>query len=56
VERARTIVAIGTSADRQLAIHREALAAGADATEARRAVVDWLIEATVADLPAAGRC
>jgi carboxylate-amine ligase len=50
VEHARTIVARGTSADRQLAVHREALAAGAEPEEARRAVIDWLIEATAAGL------
>lgn len=52
VERAKAIVVGGTSADRQLAVHHAALAAGADAAEAHRAVVDWLVEATVADLPA----
>jgi carboxylate-amine ligase len=50
IERARTIVARGTSADRQLAVHREALAGGAEPEEARRAVIDWLIEATAAGL------
>ena len=48
VEHARDIVARGTSAQRQLAIYRSALEAGADAAEALRAVVDWLIEETVA--------
>jgi carboxylate-amine ligase len=51
VERAREIVRDGTSADRQIAVHRRALADGASPEEARRAVVDWLIEASVAGLP-----
>ncbi len=50
VERARDIVGRGTSAHRQLALYREAIAAGAAREEALRAVVDWLIEETVADL------
>ncbi|MGH6720432.1 MAG: glutamate-cysteine ligase family protein, partial [Alphaproteobacteria bacterium] len=50
VEHARTIIARGTSADRQLHVYRAALAAGADATEAMRAIVDTLIADTVADL------
>ena len=48
VEHARDIVARGTSAQRQLAVYRSALEAGADTAEALRAVVDWLIEETVA--------
>lgn len=48
VERARDIVARGTSAQSQLAVYRAALEAGADTAEALRAVVDWLIEETVA--------
>lgn len=48
VERAREIVAEGSSADRQLAVYRGAKAKGADDIEAQRAVVDWLIGATVA--------
>ena len=50
VERVRDIVRHGSSADRQLAVHREAKANGADEMEAQRAVVDWLIATTVADL------
>jgi glutamate---cysteine ligase / carboxylate-amine ligase len=34
----------GTSADHQLRVHEEALAAGASDHEAKVAVVDWLIE------------
>ena len=51
LERAREIVAGGTSADRQVAVHRKALAEGASAEEARCAVVDWLIQETKAGLP-----
>lgn len=50
VERARGIVARGTSADRQLKAYQEALAAGADNQEALRAVVDLLIGDSVAGL------
>ncbi len=50
VEHARTIVRRGTSAHRQLAIYREAVAGGAAREDALRAVVDWLIEETVAGL------
>ena len=48
VEQARDIVARGTSAQRQIAVYRAAMDAGADAVEALRAVVDWLVEETVA--------
>jgi carboxylate-amine ligase len=48
VERARDILARGTSAHRQLAIYRDALAQGADEREALHAVIDWLIEETLA--------
>lgn len=48
VERARAIAERGTSADRQLAVFREALARGADAATAQRAVVAWLAARTVA--------
>ena len=48
VERARGILAEGTSAHRQLAIWNEAQAAGADSAGALRTVVDWLTEETVA--------
>lgn len=47
VAHCRAIVAEGTSADRQLAIYRERLAAGAGPTEAQQAVVDWLLKATL---------
>lgn len=47
VERARTIVAEGTSAHRQLATYRRALESGADGEEALSAVVDELIEDTM---------
>jgi carboxylate-amine ligase len=48
VERAREIVARGTSADRQRNVLAAARAAGADPTEAMHAVVDDLIAETVA--------
>jgi carboxylate-amine ligase len=51
VERAREIVERGTSADRQIALYHEALREGASPEEACRMVVDWLLEATLADLP-----
>jgi carboxylate-amine ligase len=50
VERAREIVANGTSADRQLAIYRDALRQGASPEEASRLVVDWLMQETLAGL------
>ncbi len=50
VEHARQIVTGGTSAHRQVAVYHEALAAGAEKTEAQRQVVDMLIAETVADL------
>jgi carboxylate-amine ligase len=52
VERARGIVARGTSADRQLWLYKAALTAGANEGEARRQVVDWLLQETVAGLAA----
>ena len=48
VEHARTILARGTSAHTQLATYDAAIAAGKSEREALNAVVDWLIEATVA--------
>ena len=50
VEHARTIVQRGTSADRQLATYREALASGASEHDAMKAVVDMLISETVAGI------
>lgn len=47
VEAARDILDRGTSAHRQLAVYREALAQDADEREALHAVVDWLIEETL---------
>jgi hypothetical protein len=43
-------VARGTSADRQLSIYKAASAAGASEDEARRHVVDWLLQETMAGL------
>jgi carboxylate-amine ligase len=48
VEHARTIVARGTSAQRQLRLYREARERGATDREALRAVVDWLRTETAA--------
>lgn len=48
IEAAREILARGTSAHRQLAIFREAQTKGADDREAQHAVIDWLIEETLA--------
>lgn len=52
----RTIVARGTSADRQLAVYHDALNRGADEHKAMCAVVDALVAETVSDLgvPALG--
>jgi carboxylate-amine ligase len=50
IEHGREILERGTSADRQRAIYRAAVAAGADDRQALNAVVDFLIEETVADL------
>jgi carboxylate-amine ligase len=47
IERARTILENGTSADQQLRIYKAALADGADEREAQVRVVDWLIEASL---------
>ncbi|MBP9591705.1 MAG: carboxylate-amine ligase [Steroidobacteraceae bacterium] len=46
IEGLREILARGTSAHRQLAVHRRALESGASEQEALEAVVDWLIEET----------
>lgn len=50
IEHARKIVTGGTSAHRQIATYRAALAGGADKAEAQRKVVDMLMAETVADL------
>jgi carboxylate-amine ligase len=50
IEHARRILVRGTSAHRQLALYREALAAGAPPRDALNAVVDWLIEETVRNI------
>ena len=47
---ARTILERGTSADLQRSVYQAKLAEGADDKEALKAVVDWLVEATIADL------
>jgi carboxylate-amine ligase len=51
VEHARTILARGTSATRQLRVYDEAVAAGADESQALQQVVDHILAETVADLP-----
>ena len=48
LEHARDILKRGTSAHRQIGVYESAMADGADKKEALRAVVDWLIEETVA--------
>ena len=45
------ILHTGTSAHRQLAIHREARTQGASRSEALQAVVDWLARASIAQTP-----
>lgn len=50
--RAREIVQGGTSADHQLRIYQAAIAAGAEPDDARRQVIDWLIDASLEDVPA----
>ena len=50
VERVREILAHGTSAHRQLRVHKEARSQGATAQEAARAVVDHLVVETVKGL------
>ncbi len=44
IEHARDIVARGTSAQRQLSVYQAAMDEGADAPEALKSVVDWLID------------
>ena len=50
VEHAREILARGTSAHRQVAIYKDAIAAGASEQEALKLVVDWLVAETVRGL------
>ncbi len=46
----RTILQRGTSADHQRSVYSASIEAGSSRKEALKAVVDWLVEATVADL------
>ena len=50
IHHARTIIKRGTSAERQLAVYHEAMAAGMSEAEALKAVVDWLIDETTRGL------
>lgn len=52
VEHVRTILSDGTSAHRQLAVHKAAMKAGASPEEAASAVVDHLIAETASGIPA----
>ena len=54
VEAARDILKRGTSAHRQTAIYDDALASGADETEALKGVVDWLVTETQVGVGASG--
>jgi carboxylate-amine ligase len=56
VEHARTIIARGTSAERQIDVYEAAIAAGADRMAALQAVVDMLIADTVEGTCAARSC
>ena len=47
IEHARQVLVRGTSAHRQVAVYNDALAKGAERTEALRAVVDMLIDETM---------
>jgi carboxylate-amine ligase len=49
LESTRAILAQGTSADRQLALHTEALGRGLPNREALACVVDWLSSTTVGE-------
>lgn len=51
VQHARTILDRGTSACNQLSVFAEAKESGADEMDAMKAVVDWLVTETAADLP-----
>jgi len=53
VENVHTILARGTSADRQLAVYHAGMESGLSTRDAQKAVVDRLIEETVAGTPAA---
>lgn len=55
VEHARTIIMRGSSACRQLETFETAQKNGADGAEALKAVVDFLVSETMADLPASMR-
>jgi glutamate---cysteine ligase / carboxylate-amine ligase len=50
IEHTRTILARGTSAHRQLAVYEQARSRGASEREAMRAVVDFLVHETAANL------
>jgi carboxylate-amine ligase len=47
LEHGRTILARGTSADRQMEVYEEAIAGGASPADALRKVVDFLVTETV---------
>jgi carboxylate-amine ligase len=47
VERARHIVAQGSSADHQLRVYHKAIEGGFSPEESRRLVVDWLLQETI---------
>jgi glutamate---cysteine ligase / carboxylate-amine ligase len=51
LERAREIVAAGTSADRQLAVYRRAIEGGGSPEEGHRAVIHWLVDRTLVGPP-----
>lgn len=53
IEHARVIARRGTSADQQLRVYNEGIAQGLDERAAQVAVVDWLIEQSVAAVPGA---
>ncbi len=50
IDRARAIIAEGTSAHRQVKVYDDVLAAGGDKEEALKAVVDLLVEETTKDI------
>lgn len=50
ISRARTIIAEGTSAHRQVKVYDDMLAAGGNEEEALKAVVDLLVEETTRDI------